>query len=149
MKLEQSTGSHRPAWTVDVACGSLRLYSAYRLRKVQKSFLALNIYFYNMIPKGKYYRLACLPPARSASDWNGYRCNYRRMRLNTYNEENIQIFLQAQQRLQAAIAPAVRATKRLALTDRAAVPVWRAANSDVKQRQRARLYPTIHSMAQQ
>ncbi|XP_052745183.1 vinculin [Bicyclus anynana] len=52
-------------------------------------------------------------------------------RENTEDGEFAAAIGAAQQRLQAAIAPAVRAAKRVALNDRAAVPVWRAANNDI------------------
>ncbi|CAH2098991.1 unnamed protein product [Euphydryas editha] len=50
---------------------------------------------------------------------------------NTEDGEFAAALSAAQQRLQAAIAPAVRAAKRVALADRAAPPAWRAANAEI------------------
>ncbi|XP_045456604.1 vinculin [Melitaea cinxia] len=50
---------------------------------------------------------------------------------NTEDKEFAAALSAAQQRLQAAIAPAVRAAKRVALADRAAPPAWRAANGEI------------------
>ncbi|XP_069362804.1 vinculin isoform X5 [Maniola hyperantus] len=52
-------------------------------------------------------------------------------RENTEDGEFAAAIAAAQQRLQAAIAPAVRAAKRVALNDRTAVPVWRGANNEI------------------
>ncbi|XP_013148965.1 PREDICTED: vinculin [Papilio polytes] len=50
---------------------------------------------------------------------------------NTEDGEFGRALAAAQQRLQASIAPAVRLAKRVALSDRAAVPAWRSANTEI------------------
>lgn len=51
---------------------------------------------------------------------------------NTEDGEFARALAAAQQRLQAAIAPAVLRAKAVAVGERAHVPLWRAANQEVR-----------------